>query len=180
MNLFQFGDFTLRSGTKSKWKLECDALTPNDWEGLAQIASELLPPFALTLGVPRGGIPFAQALNKFATGSIEHPVLICEDVVTTGGSIERYRDQLTTQTNKAGGDKYIGVTVFARGKCPSWITPLFQMPMFPYQPEVKPNEPPMLGDESNCRRCGKPIHFNGVTWTHSETSPRHLALPGVT
>jgi len=36
MNLFQFGDFSLHSGSKSKWKIECDALTDEDVEALAQ------------------------------------------------------------------------------------------------------------------------------------------------
>ncbi len=125
--LFATGDFVLASGAKSSWKLECDALTPGDWEGLARIASEVLPPFRSAVGVPRGGLPFALALGRYATGAAEHPVLLCEDVVTTGGSIVRYRNEL--EDNAAPWvSSYIGVCVFARGKCPGWVTPLFRMP----------------------------------------------------
>lgn len=113
-DLFQIGDFTLASGAKSGWKIECDGISPDEWLALAKIASEILPPFGAVEGVPRGGIPFADALCSYAT---EGPLLICEDVVTTGGSMERQR---------AGRDA-IGVAVFARWVCPSWVTPIFTM-----------------------------------------------------
>lgn len=121
MNLFQTGDFTLASGAKSRWKIECDALTREDWKGLAAIAAEILPPFGWVQGVPKGGFPFADALRSYAMGS-PFPLLIAEDVVTTGGSMERFREGF----HPDAGD-IIGVCVFARGPCPSWVTPLFQM-----------------------------------------------------
>ena len=31
-NLFQQGDFTLHSGERSGFKIECDALTSHDWD----------------------------------------------------------------------------------------------------------------------------------------------------
>ena len=43
-------------------------------------------------------------------------MLIVDDVFTTGASMEALHTP---------GD--IGAVVFARGLCPSWITPLFQM-----------------------------------------------------
>ncbi len=125
-NLFQTGDFTLRSGVKSKWKIEMDALTTEDWEGLAQMASEILSPFQSAMGVPRGGIPLALAMDKFASGNLAHPVLICEDVCTTGGSIHRFKDNIDKELGDfkpAAG--YIGVCAFARGNWPAWVTPLF-------------------------------------------------------
>jgi hypothetical protein len=93
------------------------------------MAAELLPAFGEVLGVPRGGLPFAEALashSRACSCSYIHPphdwclgsplpLLIAEDVVTTGGSMERFR---------AGRDA-IGVCVFARGKVPAWVTPLF-------------------------------------------------------
>lgn len=118
MNLFQTGNFTLRSGFKSRWKIECDSLTDGDWEALALMASEILLPFGFVEGVPRGGLPFAKALRSFVTPS-SMTLLICEDVVTTGGSMDRHRD---------GRSLTIGVCVFARGPVPAWVTPLFQMP----------------------------------------------------
>jgi hypothetical protein len=67
VSLFQLGDFTLASGASSLWKIECDALTPEDWQALAQMAVEILPPFGEVVGVPRGGVPFADALRPFVT-----------------------------------------------------------------------------------------------------------------
>jgi orotate phosphoribosyltransferase len=112
--LFQSGLFTLASGATSRWKIECDAISPLEWKTLALMASEILPPFGAVEGVPRGGIPFAEALAAYVT---EGPLLIAEDVVTTGGSMERYRN----------GRDAIGVSVFSRGQHPGWVTPLFVM-----------------------------------------------------
>lgn len=111
-DLFQLGNFTLASGAKSSWKIECDSISPSEWAALAKMASEILPPFGAVEGVPRGGVPFADALRQYAT---EGPLLIAEDVVTTGGSMERYRD----------GREAIGVAVFSRGNHPNWVKPLF-------------------------------------------------------
>lgn len=116
MNLFQLGNFTLHSGAKSDWKIECDALTAEDWEALARIAVERIPPFGKVEGVPRGGFPFQDALSKYATPGLE-TLLIAEDVTTTGDSMEKTRN----------GRDAIGVVVFCRGHCPEWVIPLFTL-----------------------------------------------------
>lgn len=108
-DLFQLGEFTLASGQTSKFKIECDALTPGDWEGLAYMASTKLRPFSEVHGVPRGGVPFATALEKYITPGANR-ILIAEDVVTTGGSIKKF---LSTFDRK-GNDVSI-VCVFSRG-----------------------------------------------------------------
>lgn len=118
MSLFRLGDFTLASGAKSRWKIDCDALTPGDWEALAAMAADVLPPFGEVEGVPTGGEPFARALRKYRTRDGLDPLLIAEDVLTTGASMERCRGGLADA---------VGVCVFARGPCPAWVTPLFRM-----------------------------------------------------
>lgn len=113
MALFQTGDFTLHSGSKSKWKIMCEALTPEDWAGLAAIAAERLPAFGSVEGVPRGGLAFAEALKQYATTG---PLLIADDVMTTGASMEQQR----------AGRRAIGVVAFARTRFfPLWIHGLF-------------------------------------------------------
>ncbi len=119
MSLFRRGNFTLASGASAGWKIDCEALTKADWETLALIASEILPPFGEVEGVPRGGILFAKIMSDHAT---EGPLLITEDVVTTGESMERQRD----------GREAIGITVFARDTPPKWVVPLFLMNKMPY------------------------------------------------
>ena len=148
--LFQTGDFTLRSGVQSAWKIECDALTLEDWRGLAAMAVERLPPFGRVEGVPRGGLPFADALQGYrrckmcghtwdahlhyagwpavsfnppCSSWVAAPrLLIAEDVVTTGGSMERFRVGL-----RRSEDEAVGVAAFGRGdksKWPLWVTVL--------------------------------------------------------
>ena len=125
-NLFQLGDFTLASGATSKWKIECDALTKDDWAGLAAMAAEILPSWSAVLGVPRGGIPFANALARYQTNNAAHPVLIAEDVCTTGGSMDRYVKSLFKDGTLLPRTPLMGVCVFARREeWPIWVTPLF-------------------------------------------------------
>lgn len=134
--VFARGEFTLNSGAKSKWKLECDALTDEDWECLAYLIWQMVGRFSGVTGVPSGGLKLAKALEQYScvdpedemviVGSINPlPHLIVDDVLTTGNSMHR------TKIRHEAGEMHpltIGAVVFARGRCPSWITPLFQMP----------------------------------------------------
>ena len=116
--LFQSGNFTLASGAATSWKIECDRLTTADWSTLAAIAVGRLAPFGSVEGVPNGGTAFADALRPYAT---KGPLLIAEDVVTTGKSMEEHRR----------GREAIGVAAFARGSVPTWVTPLFALDALP-------------------------------------------------
>jgi len=131
MSLFQLGNFALKSGQISPWKIECDALTPADWEALAFIAKDLLEPFGSVWGVPRGGMPFANALRRYITPSAT-VALLAEDVITTGHTITSAIDNFSVHQIKADAD-IRGVCVFCRGACPPWVTPIFQMT----QPKVQ-------------------------------------------
>jgi len=114
MNLFQLGSFVLNSGRPADFKIESDALTDDDWKCLAYLLSKRVAPFGSVEGVPRGGLKLAGYLKEYAT---EGPVLIVDDVLTTGGSMDRVRAGRTAN----------GAVVFARGVTPDWITPLFVM-----------------------------------------------------
>lgn len=116
MNLFQLGDFRSNSGRLLPWKIECDALSDRDIDALAFMLMEVLPYFSEVEGVPTGGIRLAKALEAYR--STHGGLLIVDDVLTTGSSMERHRN---------GRDAY-GAVLFARGKCPKWVLPLFRMP----------------------------------------------------
>ena len=61
MNIFIREDFISHAGLPLTWKVECDALTNKDYEALAKIVSEKMT-FRDVKGIPRGGIPFDNAL----------------------------------------------------------------------------------------------------------------------
>jgi hypothetical protein len=74
----------------SLFKIECDALTPEDWACLAYLGSSLVPKFGEVVGVPNGGLAFAEAMSHFSRRSRwPRPRLVVDDVYTTGGSIRK-------------------------------------------------------------------------------------------
>lgn len=113
--LFQRGDFLLAGGSRSTWKIECDALTTGDWTTLAAMAIEQGVEFSGVLGVPRGGLPFADALRPYVSSG---PVLVVDDVLTTGGSIGRLMQKYPGS---------IGLVAFARGPVPTGIRALWSL-----------------------------------------------------
>lgn len=113
MTLFRSGDFTLHSGGKSDWIIDCQTLSDDDYETLARLAIRAVGRFGAVEGVPRGGIKFAAALKRYVM--VSGPLLIADDVLTTGASMEDVRR----------GRVAIGVVIFARGPCPDWVEPLF-------------------------------------------------------
>jgi orotate phosphoribosyltransferase len=116
VDLFQRGAFTLSSGEHSSLKIDCDALTVGDIRTLAWLAAEVADPFDSVEGVPHGGDRLAANLEPYIE-IICNRLLIVDDVLTTGASMEKQR----------AGREAQGVVIFARGPCPDWVTPLFQM-----------------------------------------------------
>jgi orotate phosphoribosyltransferase len=106
--------FVSHSGRQLDFKIECDALTDEEIATFAAIIAARQG-FSEVVGVPRGGIRLADALRSHCT---EGPLLVVDDVLTTGWSMEEYR---------AGGHDVIGAVMFARGPCPDWVLPVFQM-----------------------------------------------------
>lgn len=123
MNLFQADVwFKLHSGKLSQFKIECDSLTEADWDSLALVIARQIQ-YSEVVGVPTGGLKLEKALRQYRSGS-SHPTLIVDDVLTTGKSMVELRDKILKNTMTK---KVIGVVVFSRGKCPKWVTPIFQM-----------------------------------------------------
>lgn len=114
VTLFQAGSVMLHSGQVSDFKIDCDVLSDADLETLARLIAERCGPFGAVEGVPRGGLRLASALMPHATTG---RLLIVDDVLTTGASMEQQRAERDA----------IGAVIFARGPCPSWVTPLFTL-----------------------------------------------------
>ena len=116
MSLFIREDFISHAGLPLTWKVECDALTDNDYEALAKIVSEKLS-FRDVKGIPRGGIPFEKALKPYSTNDENDPLLIADDVYTTGTSMREVYEEGA-----------IGIVVFARNKITDdWIKAIWQL-----------------------------------------------------
>ena len=124
MNLFQSVDFISHSGLELKWKIECDALSDPEWFTISQMIMEISVPFKEAIGIPRGGTKLGNLLNQYGTGKREDPVLLVDDVLTTGESMNEFKRKRQWRNPV----KYIGWVVFARNKCPDWVTALFQIP----------------------------------------------------
>lgn len=122
MSLFELGNFTLASGQKSDYKIDCDSLTDDDIETIARMIDDNLRiKFRTVEGVPTGGLKLAEAMKQYATPDEPGVVLIVDDVWTTGSSMRKQRANRTSTT---------GAVIFARGRVEPWVLPLFTM----YQP----------------------------------------------
>jgi hypothetical protein len=132
--IFQWGKFQSASGQVLDWKIECNKFTDYDWECLARMIAinlnwhENSPNITSVEGVPSGGLKLASYFRQHLVSSYWHKTnrsgpeftLIVDDVFTTGGSLEEYRN------NRAN---CIGYVVFQRsGVLPRWCQTLFTMP----------------------------------------------------
>lgn len=132
--LFNTGEFRLHAGQRSDFKIDCDALTDDD---LAMLAQQVAKRFWWSKVHPilSGGARFAAMLDAYSSpvGPHELPVLIVDDVYTTGQSMRAIR------TWYPAADDVIGVVIFARNEPQEeWVHALFQM--WPARP-VEGEEP---------------------------------------
>jgi len=119
MSLFQQGNFTLSSGQKSNFKIDCDALTDKDIETIAlMIKDRIHRTFGRVEGVPTGGLRLAEAMQKYAIPRITDRLLIVDDVYTSGVSMRQHRNLRFDS---------IGAVIFARQEVEPWVFPLFRM-----------------------------------------------------
>jgi hypothetical protein len=81
MDLFQQVEFISHAGIPMTWKIEMDALTDAEWAACAKMVMEYQKrPFYKAVGIPRGGVKFANALNKYASGDPNDEVMVVDDV----------------------------------------------------------------------------------------------------
>lgn len=125
--LFVEEDFVGHSGDELHWKIECDAISPPEWKCLARMIMDYEKrPFCAAIGIPRGGVELSRWLNDYSTQDPKDPYLICDDVLTTGGSFEEFTNSFFRNRDPRVG--YFGWCIFARSKPQDWIKALFQMP----------------------------------------------------
>jgi hypoxanthine phosphoribosyltransferase len=130
MDLFVQKDFKGNSGIELDFKIECDALSDKSIETIAcrinKYCEENDIKFSDVSGVPRGGIRLENALKKYVDENGDY-VLIVDDVLTTGGSMEKHKTKIKKETDKS----ILGFVVFDRGDyivpARSWTEPVFTM-----------------------------------------------------
>lgn len=122
MNLLKFVEagFTMHSGGMSQFKIECDSLDRESCETAALWLLPTLGRFGSVEFVPSKSnlVPqwLAETFQSFSTEGSK-VVLICDDVFTTGRSLEERR----------AGRLATGAVIFARGVAPHWVHSLLHL-----------------------------------------------------
>lgn len=116
MTIFRNEPFISHAGLKLPYKIDCDDLTDEDIKTLAAIISRKWK-FSRVFGITRGGLRLASALEKYCLPNSDYFRLIVDDVYTTGKSMREKRREIGTRS--------FGVVIYSRGKCPSWVKPIF-------------------------------------------------------
>ena len=124
MTLFKRGKFTSHSGVELDFKIECDALTDEDIECVAEyIASKMNCRF-MVQGIPRGGCRLADALKQYEDLQAPFQILIVDDVCTTCTSMEKAKAAQPPQVHPSD---VVGWVIFARTTPPDWVHAMFTM-----------------------------------------------------
>lgn len=131
MSLFQHGNFQLHSGDTSWWRIDCDDLSNAELGIFAKMIHDKFgvfheisyPQSHYGSAAPR----LAEALISYKSNFIGNgfKILIVDDVLTTGNSMNEIKDKLSNRSYPIGLEIF-GAVLFARGVCPSWVTPVFQ------------------------------------------------------
>ena len=123
MDLFQEYDYVGHAGGKLTWKIECDAISDAEWEVLANLVLHYEKrPFRVAIGIPTGATKLGNILNKHSTGDRRHPVLVVDDVYTTGTSFREFKEQ------NYKDEHIIQWVIFARKPTTPDINAIFTMP----------------------------------------------------
>ena len=118
MNLFVKEDFISHAGNPLTWKIECDALSDDDWACIAHMIIEReTRSFSKVIGIPRGGKKLEEALQPYVSFGI-YPVLVVDDVWTTGTSFAEFT-QIQTIKQELDECEWFGWAAFARNFIPT-------------------------------------------------------------
>ena len=116
MTLFENKPFVSHSGVRLPFKINCDALRDKDIATIATIVHRRFA-FSKVHPIPRGGTRLAKALEQFCVPGAG--TIIVDDVFTTGASMKKAWHEI--------GHDSIGVVIYARNRCPSWVYPVFRL-----------------------------------------------------
>jgi hypothetical protein len=93
-DLFRQCDFISHAGIPMSWKIECDAKSDEEWITLAKMIRDTeRRPWRQAVGIPRGGVALGKALDAYSTGNPDHPIMIADDVYTTGTSFIEFKEE---------------------------------------------------------------------------------------
>ena len=109
--LFKLGQFQSAAGLTLDWKIECDALTKDDWACIAHASHVKIGAFGQIYGVPSGGWALRDAFLPYVTPGAP-TWLIVDDVWTTGTSMNKF---VKTLIRKDSQQLWAGFVAFARG-----------------------------------------------------------------
>lgn len=122
MTLLKSGDFISHSRLTLPFKINCDSLSNDDINCIAEYIGSRCE-FGVALGIKRGGIRLAEALEPYAIQEAPFNVLVVDDVLTTGHSMKQFKANLPKEVHP---DDVIGWVIFARIETPQWINYVFK------------------------------------------------------
>lgn len=125
--LFRWGGFRTSTGHKMPFEINCDALTHEDILCIANVIAAKTT-FKAVYSVPTGGNRLGVALQQFRDGDGADRILIVDDVLTTGKSIESEKRRVTERLERMGVEftgEIVGWVIFARTQPADWINAIF-------------------------------------------------------
>lgn len=122
-SLFRWGGFRSSAGNILPWKIDCDVLTDADIQCIANVIAAHTT-FSAVYGVPSGGNRLGIALQQFKDNKTAR-VLIVDDVLTTGRSIEAEKKKVEVKIRT--GVRIEGWVIFARTEPADWINAVFRL-----------------------------------------------------
>lgn len=127
--LFHWGGFRSTAGHRLPFKIDCDALTDADIHCIANVIASQTT-FRAVYSVFTGGDRLGLALIPFQNDENSNRIIIVDDVLTTGGSMEATKKRVQRNYGAMGVEftgEIVGWVIFARKKPADWINAVFTL-----------------------------------------------------